>query len=277
LTARQLSVLRWIADGCPDSVWPDHSHKLSVRRLETLNLASVQRWYGKWNAVIQPDGEYYLQHGTYPASPPNSSRPPAEPARTGRPPAKPSPVPSSDGRSLPLATPLATGPTPTEQLIGRIIAAGGTLTLTPDGDAEHRKLEAQIHATQRHHKTPPGTQLLVERPRWETFILKIVALPDWMAQPPAEIRVPTQLRRPHDAIATLRDSEYQLPIAGAPRRRALLLLQALVTAVIKRGHTVAGGHRQDRYGRPQPRAHLSFTVAGHEIGLRITQLNTRTD
>jgi hypothetical protein len=164
--------------------------------LETLNLASVQRWYGKWNAVIQPDGEYYLQHGTYPASPPNSSRPPAEPARTGRPPAKPSPVPSSDGRSLPLATPLATGPTPTEQLIGRIIAAGGTLTLTQDGDAEHRKLEAQIHATQRHHKTPPGTQLLVERPRWETFILKIVALPDWMAQPPAEIRVPTQLRRP---------------------------------------------------------------------------------
>jgi hypothetical protein len=70
LNERQLAVLRWVADGCPDGVWPDHRHKQIVGRLETLNLAAARRWYGKWNAVIQPDGEYYLEHGHYPGARP---------------------------------------------------------------------------------------------------------------------------------------------------------------------------------------------------------------
>ena len=33
LNQRQLDVLRWIGDGCPDRDWPDQSHKLTARSL----------------------------------------------------------------------------------------------------------------------------------------------------------------------------------------------------------------------------------------------------
>jgi len=274
LTARQLAVLRWISDGCPDGVWPDHSHKLLVGRLETLNLVSIRRWYGKWNAVLQPDGEYYLQHSTYPTPPPGRSRPTSEPAVAAAPPIKS----TSAVRPAARQEPPAIDRTSTEQLVARIAATDGSLTVTTRNETEHRKLKAQIHAAQRHHKTPPGTHLVVDQPRWETFILNIEELPDWMAEPPVEVPVPSQLRRPHDAIAVLRDDEHLLPITGTSRRRALILLQALVAAATKRGHTVTAIRRQDRHGRSQPAGvHLSFTVAGHDIGLRISQLSDRTD
>lgn len=66
LTPRQVEVLRWIADGCPDGVWPNDSHKISARALEVRNVVTVSRRGGRWHAEIKADGRYYLEHGRYP-------------------------------------------------------------------------------------------------------------------------------------------------------------------------------------------------------------------
>jgi hypothetical protein len=93
LTDRQLAVLRWIGDGCPAGQWPDDTHKISARALETRYLAAVSRWYGKWRAELRPDGVYYLEHGTYPDPP---TRPPRTPAVVNAPSAKPGPERAAD-------------------------------------------------------------------------------------------------------------------------------------------------------------------------------------
>jgi excisionase family DNA binding protein len=68
LNKRQLDVLRWIGDGCPDRDWPDHSHKLTARSLAGRGLADVRRKRKVWTATITDTGSYYLKHGKLPCS-----------------------------------------------------------------------------------------------------------------------------------------------------------------------------------------------------------------
>jgi len=75
------------------------------------------------------------------------------------------------------------------------------------------------------------------------------------------------------------DSDGPLGVNGSARTRALKLLQALAAAATARGHTVtAPVARHDRYGNPERRPDdLRFGVYGHEIGLRVTQLQDRAN
>lgn len=66
LSARQLEVLRWLEDGCPDRDWPDETHKHSARALQSRGLASVGRKNKVWTASITESGRFYLEHGCYP-------------------------------------------------------------------------------------------------------------------------------------------------------------------------------------------------------------------
>ena len=68
LNQRQLDVLRWIGDGCPDRDWPDQSHKLTARSLAARDLADVRRTKKIWTATITAAGQYYLEHGKPPPS-----------------------------------------------------------------------------------------------------------------------------------------------------------------------------------------------------------------
>jgi excisionase family DNA binding protein len=79
LSRRQFEVLRWIADGCPEGAWPDQSHKISARALESRHLAHIRRKGKVWHAVLSDDGQYYLEHGRYPEPPP---APQAEPGHS---------------------------------------------------------------------------------------------------------------------------------------------------------------------------------------------------
>ena len=280
LTARQLAVLQWIADGCPDGIWPDDSHKISAGALETRNLATVRRWYGKWSAEVRADGAYYLEHGTYPGVPVSARlvRQPTVAARSAGEPARQTKAPAP---KAPRVLRPAREPGPTERLIADIQAAGGSITLTPESDDERRSLEAMLSAAYRHNKVPKGMHLRVDRPTWKTYVLTIEALPNWTDRPRPEVSVPQQLRKPHAEIVRLRDAD-SLPIKGAAKHRALRLLQALITSVARRGHVVAEVRRKDRYvfqyARPAPAyEHVLFTVAGHEVGVRITQLQDRSD
>lgn len=66
LSARQLEVLRWLGDGCPERDWPDDTYKHSARALQSRGLASVGRKHKVWTASITDGGRFYLKHGRYP-------------------------------------------------------------------------------------------------------------------------------------------------------------------------------------------------------------------
>lgn len=83
LNARQLEVLRWVADGCPDRSWPNHSHKLTARMLQSRGLADVAHKRDGWAARLTDSGRYYLEHGRYPPQVASRTEPPT-PAKQPR-------------------------------------------------------------------------------------------------------------------------------------------------------------------------------------------------
>ncbi len=66
VNSRQLDVLRWIVDGCPDGVMTDFTYKTTTYALRSRGLASVSKKGGTWRAAPTDVGRYYLEHGSYP-------------------------------------------------------------------------------------------------------------------------------------------------------------------------------------------------------------------
>jgi len=70
---RQLTVLRWIADGCDPEAMTGDTHKHTARALENRRLAKVSRRGGAWGATLTDDGRYYFEHGRYVDPPPEAA------------------------------------------------------------------------------------------------------------------------------------------------------------------------------------------------------------
>jgi len=211
LTPRQLAVLHWVAGGCLPGVWPDDTHKHTARALQARGLVTVRRPNGVWHAELLPGGQHYLAHGDYADAAPTSKT--AQPVST----AKTSTQRHGGSRTIaaprpatrPSRIPPAISLSPAEALVDRIRAAGGTLVVETTTEQECLRLDTQIRSIRRFHKLPQGQQLIVSQPNWRRRELSIVPLPDWMSDTPIPAPIPTQLRHPHPAVATLRD--------GAPR------------------------------------------------------------
>ena len=65
LNARQLEVLRWITEGCPDGVMQGHAHKTSAVALQSRRLVKISRRGGVWTAQITEAGHAYLDTGRW--------------------------------------------------------------------------------------------------------------------------------------------------------------------------------------------------------------------
>jgi len=63
---RQLEVLKWIVDGCPNGVMQDFTYKTVTYALRARGLASVSKKGGVWRATATDAGHYYLKNGCYP-------------------------------------------------------------------------------------------------------------------------------------------------------------------------------------------------------------------
>ncbi|MGH3502040.1 MAG: hypothetical protein ACRDQA_14325 [Nocardioidaceae bacterium] len=66
LSPRQLDVLTWIGDGCPDGVWSDFTYKHTTYALAGRGLVTVDMRRGSWSAALTQRGRYYLDHGDFP-------------------------------------------------------------------------------------------------------------------------------------------------------------------------------------------------------------------
>ncbi|MHC6220496.1 hypothetical protein [Arthrobacter sp. MMS24-S77] len=77
LSERQMEVLKWVVDGCPDGRWEDYSYKRTTYALADRGLVVVDRRRNSWSAQVTEDGRNYLEHRRYPQDPDDQDSRPA--------------------------------------------------------------------------------------------------------------------------------------------------------------------------------------------------------
>src|ERR1700761_7492105 len=60
LNDKQVIVLRWVAEGCPEGVMPDDSHRISAAALRTRGLVTTSGRGARWRARLTPAGAGHL-------------------------------------------------------------------------------------------------------------------------------------------------------------------------------------------------------------------------
>ena len=58
LTVRQVEVLQWISEGCPDGVWRDFTYKTTAYALASRGLVTVDRRRKQWSAALTDEGHF---------------------------------------------------------------------------------------------------------------------------------------------------------------------------------------------------------------------------
>jgi len=69
LTEEQITLLRWIGDGCPDGVMEGYSHRISAPALRTRGLVGISGRGPTWKAEITQTGRAYLKQADGPNPP----------------------------------------------------------------------------------------------------------------------------------------------------------------------------------------------------------------
>jgi hypothetical protein len=241
LNTAQLEVLAWVRDGCPAGVYDDWSHRITARALHNRGLIRVNGFGASWTATIEPDGIYYLKHGAHRSGlqAPAERTKPASIAETAPPAALPCAAePStSSGPAAPRAA--RRKPGVTERFIEELIGMGAAgLDVATDSlnlvrrrvvDAERdgrvpsgmRIAFRPVRYGERH-----GTRVWLERiPGWQERVLR------------TRRRGPIERSAPAEEL----DGSEAFQVKGAPRERALRMVDALVQGAEAEGVKVRAG------------------------------------
>lgn len=239
LNTRQLEVLRWINEGCPDGRWTGISYKATAAALQNRRLVTITK-RGGWKATIEPAGIYYLTHGDYPTDHfPNKRRSYSRAIRLAH---------SEQGNpQRSLTRPGPDEPTPTRKVLQDIIDAGGVLELnTRDDDTNYGSLVAIIN---RRQMAPDGQQvILMDGASYYHKLLRLSSVSEWKTLPPAEVVAADRIGRWHPVVAALRSENRLSSIESPQRQRALRLLHALAREAEARGYTVQAPPKREPPG-----------------------------
>ncbi|MCD2191368.1 hypothetical protein [Actinomycetospora soli] len=287
LHTKQVAVLRWIAEGCPEGVMEGHSYKQTARALADRRLVTVSRGHAGWSAKVTDTGRYYLEHGEFPARPP--AKTPASrrlsAARAGDASGKASAQvqgPCETVKKTPAADRQPRRLSPTEQLVADVVAAGGVLEAADSYPASSRQAML-VAAVNRFAKAPGGQYLVVRRrrdPDDPYRSIRELVLVDGPVGTDAElipVPVPERVARYHPAVAALRARDA-LSVSAGVRSRAWHVLQALAAEAERRGHSVAASPEPgpvQNHRSPPERWHLEITVGAETVRLRIEEERDR--
>ncbi|WP_018599375.1 hypothetical protein [Mycobacterium sp. 155] len=284
LNARQVDVLRWIYDDCPDGRWTDFTFKTTANALASRRLVTVSKRGGQWSAAILPAGEHYLTNDTYPhghwAKRRHTVRveldTPTCPAAIAHRPVAANPTGAA---ARPKQQPPADGLTPTRKLVQDIVDAGGILEInTKDDDTSYRSLVGIIN---RRGMAPDGQEVLMVRGKtYHHVVFRLSSVSDWQTTPLAETLSIERIGRWHPAVAKLREEKRLDSIGKELRGRAFRLLHALAKEAEARGHSVRVPTR-DRHGDRQDSSNLNgdliVKVGDIECSVDIWQPKDRVD
>ena len=148
VNARQLEVLKWIAEGCPDDVMTGDTHKVTARALQSRGLVKVSGRGASWKAHATDAGRYLIEHGEYPAGHWSKGR--AKTSKVATASASGEPRGPGPGRVTALR--------PVDQMIEDLISSGGALTVASPQD---RYWEGLAASAAQFHKVPAGKILKV--------------------------------------------------------------------------------------------------------------------
>ena len=204
LNRRQVEVLAWINEGCPDGRWTDFTFKTTAGALAWRRLVAVSKGGGVWSAAILPAGQHYLDHGDYPPGHWDKRRrghpvdldvaactlmvAPLCPV-TGERPTAERPAKKSATDEL----------TPTRKLLKDIIDAGGILEINSrDDKTSYRSLVGIIN---RRMMAPDGQEvIMLNGAHYHHLIFRLSSVSDWKTQPPAETVAAERIGRWHVAV-----------------------------------------------------------------------------
>lgn len=279
LNPTQLEVFGWVSDGCADGVYDDWAHRIVARALHNRGLVAVTGRGAHWHATLTRDGAYYLKYTAYPSEANTPAEQPAArstgPSRQHR--QKREPL---DATAVPPAgverkqKPRKAGRV--DQFLAALSDAAENRIRVPwEEGARYRQLAG---VAKRFGRIPDGMQLSFDRARENgTTMLQITLepVPAWQTAVLAPIPVRTRLQDPSDVVQEFAESET-FPVNGQPRKRALRLLDALVTAARDRGMVVtalpAQLIRRDGYSPSGPRRdEIQFELDDDSFRLWFTQ------
>jgi len=207
LNARQLAVLQWICDGCPDGPIGGISARISAGALHNRGLVKTSGRGPTWTAVITDAGRDYLDSAAKPTAP----------------------APRQANQSV------------TQALVNEVIAAGGTLQVprqdyrrpgTPD-------YQRRAELAERYGNVPAGKQLVVKMLNRDELQIDLIDAPEGTYRTPQPVPVPQRVSQYHPVVQQFRTLSQRHEISRAALPRVLHVLHGLVTEAERRGYSVA--------------------------------------
>lgn len=259
VNARQLEVLKWIAEGRPDDVVTGDTHKVAARALESRGLVKVSGNGASWKAQTTDAGRYFVEHGEYPAGHWSKAR------------SKTSKVATASASDEPRGPGLGrvTALRPVDQMIADLIMSGGPMTVASPQD---RYWEGLAASAAQFHKVPAGKILKVERGRdWRERVLRLEDQPAWMRAELGTVPVSDELRQPHPVVRALRDDRQRLHMKGETRTRALRILDAIAKTCEARAYPISAPTAERGHGDPQ--GYMTITIRGQAQTLDLVELH----
>jgi hypothetical protein len=173
LPAQQVSILRWIVDGCPEGVMEGISHRVSAAALRSRGLVKTSGRGPSWTATVTEEGRDYLAQVDGPSPP----------------------VPRQANVSV------------TQQLVDDVIATGGLLRVPRKRWYERDGVDYENRArlAERYRKVPAGKRLVVTAVDSELEIALVDAPDAGSAAELVPVTVPEQIGRYHPAARVFRD------------------------------------------------------------------------
>jgi hypothetical protein len=272
LNHRQIEVLRWISDGCPDGRWTDFTFKTTAAALASRRLVAVSKRRGVWGAAILPAGEHYLTRGQYPVN--HWGKRTRRPQIDVNAPAKPPAVAErriDPGRRSPVSEQSKKeSPSRARELVAEVIAAGGEVQReSKEGRRPYALLVAAIN---RHKLAPEGKQLTVEMgSRWEISVIRLEDAPYWRTTPGSEVVRAERIGRWHQALARIRERDF-ISMSTTSERRMVRILQALAVEADARGHRVESADPRRRYHyRHSEAGHIAINIRSYSYTIAVWQ------
>jgi hypothetical protein len=286
LNRRQVEVLRWISEGCPDGRWTDFTFKTTATALASRRLVTVSKRGGVWSAASLPAGAHYLANGVYPpghwvkrqSAYRTDLDVPVRPAAIAERPVA-APLPDSAPLRPKKQSSSPDELTPTRKLVKDIVDAGGILEIdTKDDNTSYRALVSIIN---RRRMAPDDQEVLMVRGKtYHHVVFRLSSVSDWQTDSPSDVVAAERIGRWHPAVATLRAENRLDSVDKALRGRAFRLLHALAREAEARGHSVRLPNR-NRHGYVQDGSKLGgdmiFKIGEIDCSVDIWQPKDRVD
>lgn len=247
LTRRQIEVLRWVGDGCPDGVMVQDGYpeRITAGALRNRGLVTTAGTGARWQASITDAGVEYLAKVDGPNPP--IPREPNQPAW--------------------------------QRLIDEVAAAGGVLIVPSrqwsdgPGTPDYRR---RVADAERRGKVPEGKRFAVTS-EGDMLRIALVDLPEGAPVLMSPVPVPERVGRYHPVVTAFRGEADRHEVSRAQLPRVCRILQGLVVEAERRSYSVAVAEasKVPRSGGPdwsgEADGHIGITIDGVAVVLRIRE------